>query len=634
MEHERSDVWVFSSTGQVRRNLTQGKSDASGYWDPVWSPDGRRLAMLSSKGGENVHLYVWDRQRDRLELSTQQGVDQQVRLQLAQYERGLYDGVQGATFAHCRWLSDSTLIFAALPAGATGEWYHETTEPQRITERAWPLQERGTVSTASVLDAGPGAPPLSFAPLKLTLVNVRSHTSTALAPIPIGDYRHVPDYWPSVGAVSPDGHTLAIVVPVPISEWKGTSALYGEYIPGFRIAIIPLDRATSPSWVGVDSTGSLDAVVGGMESQIFNFGPARPVWATNGRSVVVHVQRNVPKDDRWYRISAHGDAVLTPIEATPSAIEGRKPLPLAVQARPDGRVDLVLHERDTVLTLNAGAEQIDRGRKIALRYLGMEGDSLTATLQLPVGYVAGRRYPMVTIVYDGSVQSAADTNPSLEDALWTGAGYLVLYPSMPFVGDRTQPGDNFIDLPKGVLPAVDKTIEMGYADPDRIGIEGCSYGGYSTYGIIEFTHRFKAAIAECAPSDLISEFGAFSTFRRYRDAATGDWIGGLPGGESGQTRMGGPPWENALRYARNNPINYVDRIDTPVMIVQGDMDFVSIQQGEEMFSSLARQGKRVEFVRYWGEGHAITSPANVRDVWRRRLAWFDTYLRAGEAEKR
>jgi hypothetical protein len=59
------------------------------------------------------------------------------------------------------------------------------------------------------------------------------------------------------------------------------------------------------------------------------------------------------------------------------------------------------------------------------------------------------------------------------------------------------------------------------------------------------------------------------------------------------------------------------------MIVQGDLDYVAIQQGEEFFNSLYRQGKRAEFVRYWGEGHVLESPANIRDMWRRIEAWLD-----------
>jgi len=64
---------------------------------------------------------------------------------------------------------------------------------------------------------------------------------------------------------------------------------------------------------------------------------------------------------------------------------------------------------------------------------------------------------------------------------------------------------------------------------------------------------------------------------------------------------------------------------TFMKIMQGDLDYVALQQGEEFFTSLYRQGKRAEFVRYWGEGHVLESPANIRDMWRRIFAWFDQF---------
>ena len=96
--------------------------------------------------------------------------------------------------------------------------------------------------------------------------------------------------------------------------------------------------------------------------------------------------------------------------------------------------------------------------------------------------------------------------------------------------------------------------------------------------------------------------------------------------ESGQFRMGGPPWSDMERYIRNSPISHADRVRTPVMIVQGDQDYVPIQQGEEFFSALFRQNKSAVFVRYWGEGHSFESPANITDLWQRIHQWLGRYL--------
>jgi dipeptidyl aminopeptidase/acylaminoacyl peptidase len=81
------------------------------------------------------------------------------------------------------------------------------------------------------------------------------------------------------------------------------------------------------------------------------------------------------------------------------------------------------------------------------------------------------------------------------------------------------------------------------------------------------------------------------------------------------------------RYERNSPLLYLERVNTPLLIAQGDMDGVPLTEGEQVFTQLYRMGKRARFVRYWGEAHDFTSPANIRHLWNEVGAWFDTHLR-------
>jgi dipeptidyl aminopeptidase/acylaminoacyl peptidase len=87
--------------------------------------------------------------------------------------------------------------------------------------------------------------------------------------------------------------------------------------------------------------------------------------------------------------------------------------------------------------------------------------------------------------------------------------------------------------------------------------------------------------------------------------------------------------EDTGRYLLNSPNFFVDRVQTPLLIIHGDMDYIPIQQGEEFFMGLYRQGKRAAFVRYWGEGHVPESLANIRDMWQRILGWFEQAPGAG-----
>jgi dipeptidyl aminopeptidase/acylaminoacyl peptidase len=185
--------------------------------------------------------------------------------------------------------------------------------------------------------------------------------------------------------------------------------------------------------------------------------------------------------------------------------------------------------------------------------------------------------------------------------------------------------DPYMELSKGVLPAVDKAIELGIADPKRLGLMGQSFGGFSTYGLVTQTTRFQAAVALAGLSDLASLYAQFDARQRYGAFPQEDLFYMFLA-ESGQERLGNPPWRDFGRYIRNSPIFYVDRVETPLMIIQGDMDYVAMQQGEQFFMSLYRQNKRAEFLRYWGEGHVLEGPANIRDMWQRIYAWFDELL--------
>ena len=93
--------------------------------------------------------------------------------------------------------------------------------------------------------------------------------------------------------------------------------------------------------------------------------------------------------------------------------------------------------------------------------------------------------------------------------------------------------------------------------------------------------------------------------------------------------MTAPPWKEMERYIGNSPITYVGKVETPLLIMQGDLDYIPIQQGEEFFTALYRQNKKARFVRYWGEDHLLTSPANIRDMWARVYVWLDTFLGLG-----
>jgi dipeptidyl aminopeptidase/acylaminoacyl peptidase len=166
-------------------------------------------------------------------------------------------------------------------------------------------------------------------------------------------------------------------------------------------------------------------------------------------------------------------------------------------------------------------------------------------------------------------------------------------------------GTPMSDIPQSVLPGINKLIEMGIADPDRLGVFDQSHGGYTTLSLLVQTQRFKAAVISAGKSNLVSA---------YASATSG------PGwSEFGQGRMNGSPWETRENYIENSPFFYFDRVTTPLLILHGDKDTaVPVEHGREIFISLQRLGKEVEMREYRGEEHTIASHENLMDYCSRR----------------
>jgi dipeptidyl aminopeptidase/acylaminoacyl peptidase len=243
-------------------------------------------------------------------------------------------------------------------------------------------------------------------------------------------------------------------------------------------------------------------------------------------------------------------------------------------------------------------------------------------LLLPAGYKKGKRYPLIVWIYGGERGSDFIDSFGLSFGgpfnlqLLATRGYAILFP------DSAQHlGTPMLDIAKTVLPGVDRIIEMGIADPDRLGVMGHSYGGYSTLSLIIQTKRFKAAIEADGMADLMAAYGQMGEDgAAFQTSIT----------EQGQGLMGGTPWEFRERYIENSPIFFLDRVETPLLIAHGGDDTtVAPFLGDELFVGLRRLGKEAEYAKYRGEGHSPLewSYANQMDFCNRMIDWFEKYLK-------
>lgn len=262
--------------------------------------------------------------------------------------------------------------------------------------------------------------------------------------------------------------------------------------------------------------------------------------------------------------------------------------------------------------INRELDRYDLGTARVIEYGTDDGHSLRAALLLPPGHRPGTRVPLVVWVYGGAMGSRFVNSFSLTGMgavlnmqVLATRGYAVLFPDTPL-----RKGKVMADLFRTVMPAVDAAIEQGFADPERLAVMGQSYGSYSTLALITQTTRFRAAVITAAVlhPDLLADY--FRSIGYY---------------EEGQGNMGGSIWEHPQRYLDNSPLLLFDRIETPLLIGQGERDG-NLVPSEAIFTALQRLGKPVEYRLYGGEGHVISGAANVLDFWRRRLDFLADHL--------
>jgi dipeptidyl aminopeptidase/acylaminoacyl peptidase len=266
-----------------------------------------------------------------------------------------------------------------------------------------------------------------------------------------------------------------------------------------------------------------------------------------------------------------------------------------------------------------------------LEYTTQDGQVMKAKVTLPLDYVEGRKYPMVVdsdIGYSPAssrhlftLRAGLSPTDHQTAKIFASAGYVYMFTSAPTLDILDDAGrGNLLLLTHGILPAVDAAIAAGFADPDRLVLYGFSSFGFGALGVVTQTSRFKAAVAESLWSDQMTQALTLDATVRYSDNPF-DYVSQ----RAMYSSFTLPFWRNGDHLRRNSPLNYVDRVRTPLLIIQHEFDFLPMSQAEMFFSSLVFQRKPARFLRYFGEEHVLRVPANVRDRYREIFAWYDEH---------
>ncbi|MFL6335788.1 MAG: S9 family peptidase [Pyrinomonadaceae bacterium] len=258
-------------------------------------------------------------------------------------------------------------------------------------------------------------------------------------------------------------------------------------------------------------------------------------------------------------------------------------------------------------------------KKQLVKYKRADGVDLSFTLYLPPGYKAGTRLPTVVWAYPlefndpataGQVTGSTQRYTTIvgySHLFFLLQGYAVLdNTTMPIVGDPETMNNNYVEqIVASAKAAIDKAVEMGVTDPDRVGVGGHSYGAFMTANLLAHSDLFRAGIARSgAYNRTLTPFG-FQSERRTL-------------------------WEAPEMYIKVSPFMVANKINEPILLIHGEADDnpgTFPIQSERMYQALRGHGATVRYVTLPLEAHGYAARETTEHVLWEMINWFDKYVK-------
>jgi dipeptidyl aminopeptidase/acylaminoacyl peptidase len=573
---------------------------------PRWSPDGRFLSFLSSRGGADddqlwlmnrlggeaemvshvkggISDYAWSPDGKRLVFVVTDpdsaAGDSASPPKPIVIDRYLFKS-DGSGYLTDR--RDHLYLFDLAPrkleALTSGPYDHESPawspDGRRIAfvSARGPDPDRTGNTDIFVIDAKPGA-----SPTKLTTFN-----------------------GPDDGDISwsPDGKMIAYI--------QGSEPKYSAYNMR-HLAVVPADGGT-PRVL----SAALDRSI------------SSPLWSSDGSHIYF-----VVADDRiryLARIPAAGGEVQRVIDGervVSSPSQGRSGSMALLATTPAHPLEVFAVDGDTLRRLSHQNDEWLAGVQLAttegISARGKDGTVVNGLLVKPATYSAGRRYPAILWIHGGpNLQDQYEFR--IERELFAARGYVVFTANYRGSTGRGDAFGKSIFADWGnrevrdLLAMTDRVVAMGIADPARLGIGGWSYGAILTNYTIASDKRFRAAVSGAGSSMQLGMYGVDQYATQY-DAELGQ------------------PWKNQEVWVKvSYPFLHADRIVTPTLFMGGDRDFnVPLVGSEQMYQALRSSGIETELVIYPGQHHAIRRPTFQIDRLQRYVGWSDKHLGGGES---
>jgi len=272
---------------------------------------------------------------------------------------------------------------------------------------------------------------------------------------------------------------------------------------------------------------------------------------------------------------------------------------------------------------NAQVANLALGEEEEISWKSKDGRMVGGVLIKPVGYQAGKKYPLIVAIHGGP--AAADLltfNGGYGAQIYAGAGYAVLMPNYrgsTNYGEKHRieiAGDYFTKGYNDIMSGVDNLIAQGIVDSAQLGVLGWSAGGHWSNWILTHTDRFKAVSTGAGTMNWTSMY-AQSDMQRNRQYYMGNKL----------------PYDDFEGYWRQSPLKYIKNAKTPTMIhvVEGDPR-VPRPQSEELHMALKRLGVPTEFFVYPGNTHGIPDPRNQYVKSMAEFTWMEKWVRGKDVK--
>lgn len=573
---------------------------------PRWSPDGRRLAVLTDTKGEASALWTMD----------PDGSHRQHVTDVVSTNQRFADEEEGDPYA---WSPDGKWFAFAGVDPANQARGREPLVITRYMYQAYTDYDDGRRTQIWVVGAGGGQPRLlsdghavDLAPAwspdgsQIVFVSNREpdpdfHRNDDLFVVDVATGR-VRQLTSTVGSEvhpvwSPDGKWIAYLAT------KRKWATYDSMAEDFHIWVTPADGGQ-----GREVNATLDRR------------SLTVAWAPDSRSVIFTAEdrgRVLP-----YRVSVEGGESTSLFSADVAVIDpsiardGRLAFGLTSTTRPTEAavLDVGAASPRVITQVNAPALATLATRDAEMLWFrSTENTPVQGWLLTPDGASPTHKVPLVLFIHGGP-HGAFGYTFSPEHQMYAARGYAVLY-----INPRGSSayGQQFSDACIGNWGGVDyEDLMMGLdqvltthqqLDPDRMFVTGTSYGGFMTNWVVTHTGRFRAAVTREGMSNLMTD-------QSLSDAWDLEVI------------EFGPPATNADNYLRWSPIRYIANAVTPTMIIHGDRDHdVTMAEAGQMYSGLRLQGVESQLVIYPREPHGFHEPHHIVDAYDRMWRWFEAH---------